>query len=659
MVQVLLDFRSDPMQNCYTRAIRFILAAVLCTAPASALDVVTDSTVRYQTIEGWGTALWRETSKDPRFRAAYRDAGMNIVRLDMSKEVLVHSANDWATPVPLGSELQANVDQMNFRANNEIQAKAEFAQWLSQNALEPDRVKVSASPWTPPHWMKGPTGATQNFVGVTDNHPTPFLSNMVVPWQQNNPIPTGDSVGGRLKTEDPEILRQYGEYLAAWVTGFEQEYGVPIYTMSLQNESTFENPFDSMTFIMDSNGNRDFNQYAMGLKSVKDAWDAHGIDTKIMGPHVAHFRNDPSNPFGLWWQDEMIKGVKNHPDSALIDFLDFYNANFYNDTSEGNVKNVAGFYHGSTEVAPGEWTWHRPPGVKNDGQGIWYSETGGALNPWINGSGGSVGNGAITVALKMFNALVHSDASAYVYWQFGDGDGEISQHNLLGGASLDDPLSSNKYVAFNHFSRFVRPGAVRIESTFAGGDASVGGASKYDTLRSVNVSSFLHEEDQTLTYVLLNLTNSAEQITINLPEGLSVQDFDYYRSSETEQLEQLADLVVQNGQVSFAMPRYSLVTLVGSTLALPPLAGDYDGNGTVDVADYSYWKNAFGTSDAAADGNGDGLVDGADYTIWRDALGASADAATLESSAVPEPSTLALACLVEALAVARKRRARS
>jgi hypothetical protein len=43
--------------------------------------------------------------------------------------------------------------------------------------------------------------------------------------------------------------------------------------------------------------------------------------------------------------------------------------------------------------------------------------------------------------------------------------------------------------------------------------------------------------------------------------------------------------------------------------------GDYDGSGTVDMADYSYWKSKFGMAHAAADGNGDGIVDAADYSI--------------------------------------------
>ena len=58
-----------------------------------------------------------------------------------------------------------------------------------------------------------------------------------------------------------------------------------------------------------------------------------------------------------------------------------------------------------------------------------------------------------------------------------------------------------------------------------------------------------------------------------------------------------------------------------------PLAGDYDGSGTVDQADYLVWKSQFGlevtTPGEGADGNQDGVVDLADFTIWRNNLGAS------------------------------------
>ena len=52
---------------------------------------------------------------------------------------------------------------------------------------------------------------------------------------------------------------------------------------------------------------------------------------------------------------------------------------------------------------------------------------------------------------------------------------------------------------------------------------------------------------------------------------------------------------------------------------LPAIAGDYNGNGSVDAADYVVWRNQsgqFGT-DLAADGNGDNNVTITDWGIWR------------------------------------------
>src|SRR5262249_38036663 len=72
----------------------------------------------------------------------------------------------------------------------------------------------------------------------------------------------------------------------------------------------------------------------------------------------------------------------------------------------------------------------------------------------------------------------------------------------------------------------------------------------------------------------------------------------------------------------------------------PTGQGDYDHNGIVQLADYTVWKNAFGTANANVDGNGDGVVDAADYTIWRDHLGQMVGSGS--AAAVPEPSGTAL-----------------
>ena len=51
------------------------------------------------------------------------------------------------------------------------------------------------------------------------------------------------------------------------------------------------------------------------------------------------------------------------------------------------------------------------------------------------------------------------------------------------------------------------------------------------------------------------------------------------------------------------------------------VAGDYNGDGSVNAADYTVWRNTQGSADdLRADGNGDGSVDQADYDLWKAAM---------------------------------------
>ncbi len=86
------------------------------------------------------------------------------------------------------------------------------------------------------------------------------------------------------------------------------------------------------------------------------------------------------------------------------------------------------------------------------------------------------------------------------------------------------------------------------------------------------------------------------------------------------------------------------------------LAGDYNGNGTVDAADYTLFRDAQGTSTVLLNDPIGGVIGLAHYNQWKNNFGATASAAIAASSAVPEPASLVMLSLVVGSLVACRRR---
>ena len=90
------------------------------------------------------------------------------------------------------------------------------------------------------------------------------------------------------------------------------------------------------------------------------------------------------------------------------------------------------------------------------------------------------------------------------------------------------------------------------------------------------------------------------------------------------------------------------LVVIQRTVRIPILAGDFNFSGSVTTADYTTWRNNFGsTTNAAADGNGNGIVDAADYVIYRKALahGSGGGAGNLAAINAPEPPSAILVLL--------------
>lgn len=95
------------------------------------------------------------------------------------------------------------------------------------------------------------------------------------------------------------------------------------------------------------------------------------------------------------------------------------------------------------------------------------------------------------------------------------------------------------------------------------------------------------------------------------------------------------------------------------------VAGDYNSDGTVNQADYTIWRQNFGSAvNLDADGNLNGIVDAGDYVVWRNNMGLSLPgigsgvAKLVAGAAVPEPTAGLLLISAAFIAVIRRGRER-
>jgi hypothetical protein len=84
-----------------------------------------------------------------------------------------------------------------------------------------------------------------------------------------------------------------------------------------------------------------------------------------------------------------------------------------------------------------------------------------------------------------------------------------------------------------------------------------------------------------------------------------------------------------------------------SHYALIIAPGDYNGDGIVNSADYTVWRDTLGSiDDLRADGDGNGVINDADYDLWTSLFGTTYGSGSGQfSSTVPEPAAYLLPAL--------------
>jgi glucuronoarabinoxylan endo-1,4-beta-xylanase len=302
---------------------------------------------------------------------------------------------------------------------------------------------------------------------------------------------SNSTIEGTLNTSE---YAAYASYLNAF-TAYLAAGGVPLYAISMQNEPDANVTYESCVWT----------------GATMDAWvaaNAGVLTTKLIMPESESFVTSLSDPA-----------------------LDDANA-------VGKISIIAGHIYG---VSPSYYT-----NAENKGKEVWMTEH--YLSP-ANGSASAIGD-AIAAAEEVHNSLVVGQYNAYVWWWIVDWPAEGFSSGLA------DTNNNPTYygAAIAQFSKYVRPGSVRVSATA-------------NPVSGVDVSAYTG--NGTSEIVAINSNGSPSAVTF-ATSGETFSSVTPYQTSASGMLAQQAAISVSGGSFTYTLPAQSITTFVSGTSTTSP-----------------------------------------------------------------------------------------
>ena len=274
----------------------------------------------------------------------------------------------------------------------------------------------------------------------------------------------GSTTGGYLL---PSYYNEYAEYLMDFIDEFETQVGAPLYALSPQNEPGFCFGYNSSCSMPA--------EFSQEVKAVAAVFDQNSVATKI---HYADI---------VWWPDWLGQCVRIIKDDPVANRACPILSIHYSDGNE--AANLSGNQECSGYLDLVGRSTHR----------LWNTEFGGQYDSWTQT--GAEGN-AWEFANNLFTCLKY-DYSAVIYWQLCEGhhDNVADDHYSLFYHNSNVPSPGPLFRVMQTFSRYIRPGAVRVGAT--------------STDNNVWCIAFKHAVQQTVTVVMLNRNSSPVEAQVS------------------------------------------------------------------------------------------------------------------------------------------------
>lgn len=309
------------------------------------------------------------------------------------------------------------------------------------------------------------------------------------PWMKTNGMLQD---GGYVK---PECYEEFAEWATAVVKGYEKFHGIPIHVFSLTNEPDLATTYDSMLVTPE--------QYVEIAQAIRRRFQKEGIKTKLVGPETMG----------------TIHAVKQYVPKLLAEprSIDILGVHTYADNDFPDLARTGEKYQIPLWVT--EWSKLK----KNQETGI---------------------DEALTLAHHIHEALAIGNVNAFLYWGYWWNG--VTPEGLITASGLDSYYETTKrYYMFKQFSRFIRPGMVRID---AGSD-----------LQNLRISAYQNDKD--LAVVIINKNGAQQRLTLNLPGDAKL---DIYETSDENDCVKTGSITVKNGKATeLTIPANAMITLAG------------------------------------------------------------------------------------------------
>ncbi|MFI9833966.1 glycoside hydrolase family 30 beta sandwich domain-containing protein [Streptomyces sp. NPDC051913] len=286
--------------------------------------------------------------------------------------------------------------------------------------------------------------------------------------------------------------KAYADFLVQWARFYGQE-GVRITDLGFTNEPDWTATYDSMRLTP-----------AQATEFVK-----------VLGPvaNAAGYKVACCDSFGWTQQKAYTSAIEADP--AARNHVSTHTGHTYASPVDGPLPTRKRTW--MSEWSPNGTTWNEN---------------------WDDGSGYD----GFTVASAVHDALTKGNASGYVYW-YGASVGATRGLIQMDGETFH---ASKRLWALAGYSRFVRPGAVRIGATAADAD--------------LRLSAF-RNTDGTLTVVALNAGTSDQQVSYSLRNtGIATGTATPYLTDGSRSMGRQTAVPVRGGALTATVPARSLVT---------------------------------------------------------------------------------------------------